>query len=200
MRPESDNTPGRPIHPLARRRATWRRLMQFAACLVVLLTAGGWLTGCTVMSARTMAEADPPLPFPVLAAKAGDFEGRVVILGGYVIEVRNRGQQTVLVVLQAPLGSGQEPIDADRSQGRFMVRHDRFLDPEVFTKGRKITVGGVVQGVTPETIGEEPYNYLTLVSHEIFLWEREEYLPGPSYDRPHPYDDIRYRRPYNRWY
>jgi outer membrane lipoprotein len=199
MRLELDDTAGRPIQPLVLTRAIWRRPVQVVACVVALLMAGGGLTACTVMSARTMAEADPPLPFPMLAAKAGDFEGRVVILGGYVIEVRNRGQQTVLVVLQAPLGSGQEPIDADRSQGRFMVRHDRFLDPEVFTKGRKITVGGVVQGVTPETIGEEPYNYLTLVSHEIFLWEREEYLPGPSYDRPHPYDDIRYRRPYDRW-
>lgn len=200
MRPKSVDTPGQPIHPLALTRATWQRPARAVAFALALLSAGGWLTGCKVMSARTMAEADPPLPFPVLAAKAGDFEGRVVILGGYVLEVRNRGQHTVLVVLQAPLSGSQEPVDADRSQGRFMVLHDQFLDPEVFTKGRKVTVGGVVNGVTTEAIGEDPYDYLTLASREIFLWEREEYLPGPHYDKPPPYYDIRYRRPYDRRY
>ncbi|MDJ0721552.1 MAG: Slp family lipoprotein [Desulfobacterales bacterium] len=200
MPPPSVDTPGRPLHSLAQTRATRRRPARAVAFIVALLSAGGWLTSCTVMSARTMAEADPPLPFPMLAAKAEDFEGRVVILGGYVLEVRNRGQHTVLVVLQAPLSGGQEPVDADRSQGRFMVLHERFLDPEVFTKGRKVTVGGVVRGVTTEAIGEDPYDYLTLASREIFLWEREEYLPGPYFDRSHPYYDTRYRRPYDRRY
>ena len=111
MRPQSFDTPGRPTHPLAQTRATRRRPARAVTFVVALLSVGGWLTGCTVMSARTMAEADPPLPFPMLAANAEDFEGRVVILGGYVLEVRNRGQHTVLVVLQAPLSGGQEPVD-----------------------------------------------------------------------------------------
>lgn len=167
---------------------------------VLFLMLAGLLAGCTVMSAQTMAEAEPALPFPMLVAKADDLQGRVVILGGYVIEVRNRGQQTVLVVLQAPLDGGQEPVSGDLSQGRFMVHHDRFLDPEVFTKGRKVTVGGVVRGVTTEAIGDDPYKYLALDSREIFLWEQEDYPPGPAplYDRRHPYYDPYYRRPYHR--
>jgi outer membrane lipoprotein len=149
------------------------------------------------MSPQIMSEAAPALPFPMLAREADAFEGRVVVLGGYVLEVRNRGQQTLLVVLQAPLGGGQEPVNADRSEGRFMVRHDRFLDPEVFTKGRKVTVGGVVRGVTTEDIGDEPYGYLTLESREIFLWEQEAYPTGPYrlYDRSYRYYDPRYDDP-----
>ena len=164
----------------------------------LLVAAVGFLGGCAVMSPQIMSEADPALPFQMLTDKADDFEGRMVIVGGYVLEVRNRGQETVLVVLQAPLGGGQEPVSADRSEGRFMVQHDRFLDPEVFTKGRKITVGGVVRGVTTEDIGDEPYGYLTLESREIFLWEQELYPTGaiPRYDQPYRYYDPRHGGPY----
>jgi outer membrane lipoprotein len=141
-----------------------------------------------------MAEAEPAIAFPRLVLRAHDYEGRVVVVGGYVLEVRNRGQATLLVVLQAPLGNGQEPLNADLSEGRFMVLHDRFLDPEVFTKGRKVTVGGTVKGLTPEVIGDQPYDYLTLEAREIFLWEKEAYHPmaDPRYSRPYPYDDQRY--------
>ena len=161
----------------------------------LLLAFTGLLGGCSVMSSQTMAEAEPAIPFPRLVARAHAYEGRVVVVGGYVLEVRNHGQETLLVVLQAPLGSGQEPLNADLSEGRFMVRHDRFLDPEVFTKGRKVTVGGVVKGVTPEVIGDQPYGYLTLKSREIYLWAKQDYhqpLANPRYSRPYPYDDPRY--------
>lgn len=159
-----------------------------------LVLISGCLAGCGVMSSQIMDEAEPALPFTRLAARAHAYEGRVVILGGYVLEARNLGQATLLVVLQAPLDSSQEPVSADRSEGRFMVHHDRFLDPEVFTKGRKVTVGGVVKGVTDEMIGDRPYRYLTLASREIFLWEKEDYQPfaNPRHSGPYPYDDPRY--------
>ncbi len=172
------------------------------ASLGLMGLMAGLLWGCTVMSSRTMAEAEPATSFPLLVARVDDFEGRLVIVGGYVLEVRNRGASTLLVVLQAPLGGGQEPLDADRSQGRFMVRHDRFLDPEVFTKGRKVTVGGIVRGLTREAIGDDLYGYLTLESREIFLWEKETYPPParPPYYRPYPYDDPLTNRPYRYRY
>ena len=173
------------------------RLLSGTVGLVGLVA--GLVGACGVMSHRTMVEAEPAIPFPLLAARADDFEGRLVIVGGYVLEVRNRNAQTLLVVLQAPLDGGQEPLDADRSEGRFMVRHDRFLDPEVFTKGRKVTVGGIVQGLTREAIGDDLYPYLTLESREIFLWEKETYPPpaGSSpYYRPYPYEGPFHDRPF----
>lgn len=149
-----------------------------------------------------MAEAEPAIPFARLSARAHTYEGRVVILGGYILEVRNRGKATLLVVLQAPLGGGQEPVNADLSEGRFMVHHDNFLDPEVFTKWRKVTVGGIVTGVTEEMIGDQPYGYLTLASREIFLWEIEAYQPQANPRSPglYPYDLPRYEQPYYRRY
>lgn len=70
-----------------------------------------------------------------------------------------------------------------------MLQHDGFLDPEVYAKGRTITVAGRVTGVVREAIDHEPYDYLILFAREIYLWERIEdlyryrsYFPSPAYD------------------
>lgn len=160
--------------------------------LIVILMVGLTLQGCTVISRKTMADALPDVTFTELCHDVDTFHGQTVILGGHVIEVRNEARQTIIVVLQTPLGSGQEPLPPDRSEGRFMLQHDGFLDPEVFAKGRTITVAGEVTGVIREPIDHEPYDYILLASREIYLWERVEDL----YRYPYPY-----RSPlYDPWY
>jgi outer membrane lipoprotein len=168
------------------------------ACAVGLLG----LLGCTVISHRMMAEADTDVTFSQLKADTDRYEGQTVILGGHIIEVRNKARETVLVVLETPLGSGQEPRPPDRSQGRFMLHCEGFLDPEVYAEGRTITVAGRVLGQTREMIGEEPYAYPTLEAREIYLWERYEDryrypppYPPPFYD-PWYYRHRRYGYPY----
>lgn len=155
------------------------------------------LLGCTVISRPIMNEAEKGVTLAQLRADADRYRGQTVVLGGHIIEVRNEARQTVLVVLQTPLGSGQEPRSPDRSEGRFLLHAQGFLDPEVYAKGRKITVAGRVLGRTREAIGEEPYDYPTLDVREIYLWERPEdvYRYRPPY-RPPYYDPwyYRYRR------
>jgi outer membrane lipoprotein len=160
--------------------------------LIVLLIAGLTLQGCTVISPKMMADALTDVSFTELSQNADTYRGQTVILGGHVIEVRNEARQTIIVVLQTPLGSGQEPLPPDRSEGRFMLQHDGFLDPEVFAKGRTLTAAGEVTGVIREMIDHEPYDYILLASREIHLWERAEDL----YRYPYPY-----RSPlYDPWY
>ena len=144
------------------------------------------LPGCAVISRPIMNEAVKDLNFPQLVETTDTYQGKTVILGGHVVEVRNEARQTVIVVLQTPLGSGQEPQPPDRSQGRFMLKHEGFLDPEVYAKGRAITVAGRVLGTKREAIDQEPYDYVVLEAREIHLWERMEDLY-----RYHPY----YRSP-----
>ena len=155
------------------------------------------LPGCTVISRGMMAQADRDVTFSQLKADTGRYKGQTVILGGHIIEVRNRVRETVMLVLESPLGSGQEPRPRDQSQGRFMLYCEGFLDPEVYAKGRMITVAARVLGQTREAIGDEPYIYPTLETREIYLWERQDdrYRYPPPY-RPLYYDPwvYRYRR------
>ena len=160
------------------------------------------LLGCTVISQSMMAQADKAVTFSQLKADADHYKGQTVILGGHIIEVRNQARETVILVLETPLGSGQEPRPPDQSQGRFMLRCEGFLDPEVYAKGRMITVAGRVLEPTREAIGDEPYVYPTLEAREIYLWERHEdryrYPPPyrPLYYDPWPYRYRRYGYPY----
>jgi outer membrane lipoprotein len=174
-------------------------MKRFTRMIVISMTAV-WLQGCTVISPNMMAEAVRDVRFPQLSMDAETYRGQTVILGGHVIEVRNEARQTVIIVLQTPLGSGQEPLPPDQSEGRFMLQHEGFLDPEVFAKGRTITVAGKVNGVIREAIDHEPYDYLTLASREIYLWERiEDLYRYRSYYRSPAYDPWYYRYPSRRY-
>ncbi len=168
--------------------------------LMTICLIAAWLTGCVVISQERMAEALTDINFRQLTENAEAYRGQTVVLGGHVIEVRNAAEQTVILVLQTPLGIGQEPAPPDQSEGRFMLSHQGFLDPEVFTKGRLITMAGRVTGMTREAIDKEMYDYVTLEALEIYLWEQyENYYPYRSYYRSPAYDPWRYHYRWRRY-
>jgi outer membrane lipoprotein len=70
------------------------------------------------------------------------------------------------------------------SEGRFLILIEKYLDPYLFRKGRKITVAGEIQGEKIKPIGEMDYRYPLVLSKQIYLWEEYDYYPVPYY---HPY-------------
>ena len=157
---------------------------------------------CTVISKPVRSEAEPPVPFRTLVAQADQFKGRTVILGGHILKTRNLESETVIEVLQVPLAIGEEPGPKDRSEGRFRVYHDGFLDPEIYGKDRVITVAGVVVGSGFEEIGGQRNQYLKIKDREIFLWPDYQTHPYPYPPWPYPYfwyDYPFYRYPYWYW-
>ncbi|MCG6891976.1 MAG: Slp family lipoprotein [Desulfobacteraceae bacterium] len=160
--------------------------------LTVLATV--LVASCAVMPQPLTREALPDLPFPILVQRAGSYAGNTVILGGYVIEVRQTAGESRLVAIQAPLGLGQKPRSKDLSRGRLIVHYAGFLDPEVYERGRKITVGGRLLGSSATEAGPEAYPYVRIQAESVYLWPPERPAPPPAYWDPwwNPY-------PY-RWY
>ena len=150
---------------------------------------------CTVISEPVRSEAEPPLPFKTLVAQADQYRGRTVILGGYILETRNLESETIINVLQVPLRIGEEPDFKDRSEGRFLVYQQGFLDPEIYSKDRVITVAGEVIGSGSEEIGGNRIQYLKIKSREIYLWPEYETRGYPYHPWRYPY----YRYPYSYW-
>jgi outer membrane lipoprotein len=144
------------------------------------------LAACAVIAPEIREEAEVDVPFPQLRKDVARYVGRTVILGGYVLEVRNQPRRSELVVLQSPLGSGEEPQARTRSQGRFLLVQDGFLDPAVYAKDTKITVAGRVIGQTMEKIDGETYGYPTLEARQIHIWPPREEWRTP-YDPYYPY-------------
>ncbi|UCF94678.1 MAG: Slp family lipoprotein [Desulfobacterales bacterium] len=154
--------------------------------LMTLLT-----TSCSVVSQQIRSEAEPRIPFETLVREADRNQGRTVILGGYILETQNRDQTTEIKVLQAPLRFNDEPDSRDYSEGRFIIAHNGFLDPEIYKKDRKITVAGTVSGSSIEKVGNRQLEYLRIQDREIHLW--------PEYEHRYPYYDPYWYYPYY-WY
>lgn len=70
--------------------------------------------------------------------------GQSVQWGGKIIEVNNFQNYSQLQLVQFPLNRYGRPIETGKSQGRFFVRSNDFLDPEIFTVGSFLTVNGEV--------------------------------------------------------
>ncbi len=146
--------------------------------LAVLLSVV--LSGCTSVLSNRIVQEDEKIPFPELLQKPDRFRGAVVILGGQIVETVVREKETWVQVLQLPLGWQQQPDHTAASQGRFLVVYPRFVDPLIYEKGRKITVGGVVEGGRVITIGGRPYTVPSLLERETYLWKPEDYYAGPG--------------------
>jgi outer membrane lipoprotein len=160
------------------------------AILIMVFTGS-----CSVISQQIGMDAIPPIDFKILLQESDKYLGNTVILGGYVLETNNLTDQTIIRVLQAPLGFTEEPKSKDYSEGRFIISQKGFLDPEIYSKDRKITVAGTVVGSVIEKINDFSQPYLKIQSREIYLWpEDQAYYPDPYYEPwfyPYPY--YRYR-------
>jgi len=158
------------------------------------------LTGCApVISKNLKEQADPSLAFGDVIRNPEAFKGRTVVWGGEIIETTNEENgDTVLEVFQRPLSWREEPQETVASEGRFLVRVEKYLDPYVYRKGRKITVGGEILGEEVRPIGKMDYRYPLVLSKEIYLWTYY-YYPYSYYPYPYDYGPSGYYYPWYPW-
>ena len=117
--------------------------------------------------------------------------------GGVIAGVDNYEHDTWIEVVGKKLGSYGQPLYGRHTQGRFIVRIDGFVDPEIYRVDRRITIYGVVESQIVRTIDEYPYNYPLVKARSHYLWD--DYYPYRYYAYPYPgyyYPHIYY--PY--WY
>jgi len=100
--------------------------------------------------------------------------------------------ETEIEVVQKQVSSSGEPYLTDKSEGRYLVVVDRFLDPAIYRSGRDITVAGEVQGSVQRRLGEIDYRYPVIAAVELHLWK--EPLSPPAYPYAYPFGYPYYRR------
>ncbi len=147
------------------------------------------ILGCThIISKDLRSQADPHLSFTQVRENPSIYKGKSVIWGGEIITtITLKGGMTEIEVFHRPLNWRGEPKLSLPSEGRFLILSEKYLDPYLYRKGRKITVGGKIQGEKIKPIGEMDYRYPIILSEEIYLWEDYTYLPRYSY-YPYYYD------------
>ncbi|RPH79447.1 MAG: hypothetical protein EHM80_07865, partial [Nitrospiraceae bacterium] len=111
----------------------------FSGWLVAILL----LLGCS--SQRIVPESMEPLvdrtvSFQDLLASPESYRGRVLVLGGEVLNAKRLRDGTQIELLQLPLQDGERPnLDRQQSQGRFLALQQEFLDPATMVQGTRVT-------------------------------------------------------------
>ena len=165
---------------------------------VMLCLLAASLAACGPMPQEIRREAASSPPFVEIQKDPDKFKGTVVIWGGLVIEMANLKESTELKVMRTALDLEERPTDLDRSEGRFIIVVDRFLDPNIFKRGREVTVGGEIIGQKIRAIGEINYIYPVVRAKELKIWEQRVLYPPYYYDPwfwgpPYPW------RPWGPW-
>lgn len=142
-----------------------------------------------------------PLPGgPSLAearADPGTFRGSRVRWGGTIAAVHNRPTVTRVEMVARALSSEGEPAREDTTPGRFMAEFRGFVDPAVFSEGRRLTVVGTLGGMAERAIGDYAYRFPVVAVEHHYLWPaqtpRREPYPPPWYHDPwYPYHSPHY--------
>ena len=142
------------------------------------------LTACT--SVPTQLEGDYAEISPA-RVQASEF-GTPVCWGGIIIDAKNEENRTCFEVLSRELDKYLRPKVEDRTAGRFIACKDGFFDPEVFAKGREVTLVAAIEGIEEHKIDEFNYRYPVLQVNDLVLWEeRQEVLVYRDYYDPYWY-------------
>lgn len=159
-------------------------------CILTVL-----LNACTpVISPQLMDQVDRDISYSSLASRPDEFKGKIVLLGGTIVQTVPKPKETEIEVVQKQTSSAGEPYLTDKSEGRYLVRVDRFLDPAIYRSGRDITVAGEVQGAEVRRLGEIDYRYPVILASELYLWKRP--TAPPAYPYPFGYPAYWRWRPY----
>lgn len=110
--------------------------------------------------------------------------GAEVRWGGVILDARPDARQTCFEVLSRSLDRSFRPEAEDLTQGRFIACRDGFLDPEVFAKGREITLTGSLVALDERQVGEFNYRYPVLSARFITMWPERPDVIINNYNDP----------------
>lgn len=141
------------------------------------------LVGCASypIAKKYRKEAVAGLTAPMVQKDAQKYMGAVVIWGGVVVKVVNDSTGSRLTVIETPLDVEGYPIDPAYSRGRFIAFTAGFLDPEIYRKGRRVTLAGEITGVSTQKLGEGTYVYPQVMLSELRYWQYPSTYYYPYY-------------------
>lgn len=163
------------------------------------------LIGGAAMALGACASIPAPLTGTfrdVKPAAAATANGAQVRWGGRIIETAPGPDQTCIYAMARPLDRTARPTESGDSLGRFVACRAGFYDPEIFAKGRAITVTGTLDGTVTRKVGDYNYPYPKIDANNVYLWPVQQQIARNYYDPfydpfwgPRFYDPFWYGRP-----
>jgi len=143
----------------------------FSFITIVAAFAASVVTGCSPPFPRELLDkVEKNVPFAALQKEPEKFTGKLLMVGGTIVDTKNLKEGTQIEVLQSPLDGEGRPALSDQTGGRFLVVTQTYLDAAVFHRGRSVTIIGEVAGSKVQPLGEIQYRYPVLTAKELHLW------------------------------
>jgi len=148
--------------------------------IMVAAAAGiGATAGCSPPFPKELLDkAEKNVPFTALQKDPDKYAGKLLMIGGIIVDTKNLKEGTRIEVLQMPLDGEGRPERTDDTGGRFLVMTQQFLDGAVYHRGRMITVVGEVAAPQALPLGEIEYRYPVIAAKALHLWSP---YTGPSF-------------------
>lgn len=153
-------------------------VLSLAACATVPVPLKGEFAA-TTPSAVVGAGGDRP-------TSDAASRGERVRWGGEIIKVEPGRDATCFEILGRELDGSARPVARDTNAGRFIACRSGFYDPEVFVKGRSMTVTGTLAGTQRGRVGEFDYTYPRVEADVVYLWPKRPLVVQQR--DPWPYD------------
>jgi len=144
------------------------------------------LAGCASRMPSELRQ--PQISHATVASARGGLvpQGLRVRWGGVIVKVTNKTSSTWIQIIDKPLRQDGRPRRNPGSDGRFLARVPGFLDPDIYTPGRKITVVGVFSGFEKDPIGNYLYDFPIVRTVSTYLWRPRPVTPY-YYSNPWPW-------------
>lgn len=154
---------------------------------LTLAIAVGALAGCASVPDPLEGEQYTEAFYPEQAVDRS--LGAKVRWGGTVVETRPQPDRTCIEILAHELDRNSRPTLSDDANGRFIACRDEFIDPEIFVKGREVTVVGELSQFQDGKVGEFDYQYPLVTADSVYLWPERADYPAYGY---YPYGSLYY--------
>jgi len=134
------------------------------------MLAAIFLAGCSVLPRSVLKEADRDITLDMVQSNPERLVGSKVIWGGVILNSENLENVTEIEVLETELSFDERPKNGS-SKGRFIIQSPGYLDTNIYSKSKKITVAGTVKGIERRKIGKMDYPYPIITPIEVRAFE-----------------------------
>ena len=142
-----------------------------------MITLKGLIKSICIVIFFVSCAGAPKIPFKTMVEEADSRVGESVILGGYILDSKIRGDRTDITIQQTPLDWNTKPQTKNKSEGRFLASHNDIFNANAYSPDDRITVTGKIAGLTEEKVEHCPSPCLKIESSKIRMWREHEYYP-----------------------
>ncbi len=175
-------------------------MKRYQVLVIVLLSLT--IFACTpVLRKDYMETGIKNVPLSDLTQNSAQYKGKLFILGGIIVNTKVTEEGSLVEAIYLHVDARGYPEGG--SDGRYLALYPKeggMLDPQIYRKGKRITLAAEFEDTRQGKIDDAKYVYPVFVIKDSYLWEEKAYYYQPYY---YPYyygDPFWWGTPYPYWW